>query len=181
MNAHPHPLEFYAKQGVMSDPGKHAPWFSNLPDDIPSLCKVVQGLLIHEAWVGQYGVSMSKDRNLESSIRMMRGKMDRILHLDNRPLVESRPPELRLFSVCRDFALLLTSMLRQKGIPARVRFGFATYFDPQSSTGYGEHVVTEYWNTQERRWVLVDAQLDELQCRAVQISFDPCDVPGMCI
>jgi hypothetical protein len=177
MNAHLDPLEFYTKHGVMSDPGEHAPWLSNLPDDIPALCKVVQGLLIHEAWAGQYGVSMPEERALESSIRMVSRKMERILQLDNRPLVEPRPPERRMFSVCRDFALLLTAMLRQKGVPARVRYGFATYFDPPGSTGYGEHVVGEYWNTLERRWVLVDAQLDELQCSAVQLTFDPCDVP----
>ena len=68
-------------------------------------------------------------------------------------------------------------MLRQNGIPARVRYGFATYFFPPDTVGYGDHVVTEYWNSQEQRWVLVDAQLDELQCEAVRISFDPCDVP----
>lgn len=178
MYANTNPLEFYAKQGLMSDPGKHASLFSDLPDDIPALCKVVQGLLIHEGWAEQYGVSMSEDRTLESSIRMVSGKMDRIRQLDNRPLIEPRPAARRLFSVCRDFALLLTAMLRQKGIPARVRFGFATYFNPPNvEVGYGEHVITEYWHAQDRRWVLVDAQLDELQREAVQISFDPCDVP----
>jgi hypothetical protein len=171
------PLEFYAKHGLMSDPRKHASWFSDLPDDIPALCKVVQGLLIHEGWAGQYGVSMSDDRTLESSIRMVPDKLDHIQRLDNRPLVEPRPAAQRLFSICRDFALLLTTMLRQKGIPARVRFGFQTYFFPPNVVGYGDHVITEYWHAQDRRWVLVDAQLDELQREAVQISFDPCDIP----
>jgi hypothetical protein len=145
MDINTNPLEFYAKHGLMSDPRKHASWFSEQPDDIPALCKVVQGLLIHEGWARQYGVSMSEDRTLESSIRLISEKMDRIQQLNNHPLVEPRPASQRLFSVCRDFALLLTTMLRQKGIPARVRFGFATYFDPpQVEVGYGEHVLTEY-------------------------------------
>ncbi|MBN2549484.1 MAG: transglutaminase domain-containing protein [Anaerolineales bacterium] len=177
MSANIEPLEFYAKHGMMSDPGKKASLFSKLPDDIPTLCKVVQGLLIHEAWVSAYGVSMPENRNLESSIRTVSNKIDRILELSNHPLIEPRPAEHRLFSICRDFALLLTSMLRQKGIPARVRYGFATYFFPPTVVGYGDHVITEYWHAQEQRWVLVDAQLDELQCKAVHISFDPCDVP----
>jgi len=151
--------------------------FSDLPDKVPALCKVVQGLLIHEGWAKAYGVSMPENRNQESSIRMVSKKMDRILELNNRPLIEPRPPEQRLFSVCRDFALLLTTMLRQKGIPARIRFGFAAYFSPPDDVGYADHVVTEYWHAQEQRWVLVDAQLDEMQCKAVHISFDPCDVP----
>ena len=177
MNENANPLEFYAEHGVMSNPGKHSSWFSNLPDDIPALCKVVQGLLIHEGWARSYGTSMPENRNLESSIRMVSKKMNRILELNNRPLIAPRPAEQRLFSICRDFALLLTTMLRQKGIPARVRYGFATYFFPPDVVGYGDHVITEYWHAQEQRWVLVDAQLDELQCEAVHISFDPCDVP----
>jgi hypothetical protein len=171
------PIQFYAEQGPMSDPGNHASWFSDLPDEVPALCKVVQGLLIHEGWARAYDVSMPQNRNLESNIRMVSKKMDRILELNNRPLIEPRPAEQRLFSICRDFALLLTTMLRQKGVPARVRYGFATYFFPRNVLGYGDHVITEYWNVQEQRWVLVDAQLDELQCEAVHISFDPCDVP----
>lgn len=172
------PLEFYANQGLMSDPRKHASLFADLPDDIPALCKVVQGLLIHEGWAGQYGVSISADRAHESGLRLVSQKMDHMLQLDNRPLTAPRPPAKRLFSVCRDFALLLTTMLRQKNIPARLRFGFATYFDPPNAgMGYGDHVITEYWHAQDQRWVLVDAQLDELQCQAVKISFDPCDIP----
>lgn len=178
MYTNTNPLDFYRKQGVMSDPRRHSSLFSNLPDDIPALCKVVQGLLVHEGWAGQYGVSMSEERTLESSIRMVSKKVDHILELNNQPLIEPRPAQQRLFSICRDFALLLTTMLRYKGIPARVRFGFANYFfPPNSDSGYGDHVITEYWNAQDQRWVLVDAQLDELQCEAVQISFDPCDVP----
>jgi len=177
MNAKFNPLEFYANHGLMSNPREYASMFSDLPDEVPALCKVVQGLLIHEGWARAYDVSMPENRNLESGIRNVSKKMDRILELNDRPLVDPRPAEQRLYSICRDFALLLTTMLRQKGIPARVRFGFATYFFPPDTVGYGDHVVTEYWNSQEQRWVLVDAQLDELQCEAVHISFDPCDVP----
>ena len=177
MQSHTNPLDFYKKHGLMSNPGEHASRFSALPNEVPALCKIVQGLLIHEGWAGAYGVSMPDDRNLESGIRMVSEKMDRIQQLDNRPLHESRHPEKRLFSICRDFALLLTAMLREKGIPARVRYGFATYFFPTDFIGFGDHVITEYWHAQEQRWVLVDAQLDELQCEAVQISFNPCDVP----
>jgi hypothetical protein len=161
----------------MTDSGKHAPLFSDLPDDIPALCKVVQGLLLHEGWARMYGVTMPEDRALESGIRTVSGKLERILQLDERPLASPRPAQQRLFGVCRDFALLLTALLRQKGIPARLRFGFATYFNPPDLHGYGEHVVTEYWHARERRWALADAQLDELQCKAVRIAFDPCDVP----
>ena len=37
--------------------------------------------------------------------------------------------------------------------------------------------MCEYWAEDEGRWVLVDAQLDELQCDVLKMSFDPLDVP----
>lgn len=78
MSANFNILEFYATHGLMSNPREHASMFSDLPDEIPTLCKVVQGLLIHEGWARVYGVSMPENRNLESSIRMISRKMDRI-------------------------------------------------------------------------------------------------------
>jgi hypothetical protein len=162
----------------MTDPRSGGSLFSDLPDDIPVLCEVVQGLLIHEGWAGQYGVDMPEDRTLESSIRSVSSKLKRIRELDDTPLVETRPVKNRLFSVCRDFALLLIAMLRHKGIPARVRFGFANYFGPpNTSEEYTDHVIAEYWNEQDQKWVLVDPQLDELQCNAIGATFDPCNIP----
>ena len=178
MHINTKPLEFHAKHGLMSDPREYAAMFSDLPEDVPSLCKIVQGLLINVGWAGSYGVTILPEREMEPSIRMVSDKLERIQQLDKRPLVEARPPERRLISICRDFALLLTALLRHKGIPARARFGFATYFfPPDVEDVYGDHVITEYWHEAEQRWVLVDPQLDELQCEAVQIDFDPCDIP----
>jgi len=70
--------------------------------------------------------------------------------------------------------LLLASLLRHQGIPARARCGFGAYFMPDH---FEDHWVTEYWNQEQSRWVLVDAQLDELQCDVMKIPFDTLDVP----
>ncbi|MEW6229565.1 MAG: hypothetical protein AB1700_15985 [Bacillota bacterium] len=52
--------------------------------------------------------------------------------------------------------------------------GFATYFTPGH---YEDHWICEYWRADEQRWAMVDAQLDEFQCKVLHIGFDPCDVP----
>jgi hypothetical protein len=65
-------------------------------------------------------------------------------------------------------------MLQSKGIPARPRCGFGAYFLPNH---YEDHWVCEYWNEIEQRWVLVDAQLDELQRNVLETSFNTLDVP----
>jgi hypothetical protein len=64
--------------------------------------------------------------------------------------------------------------LREQGVPARARCGFGAYFAPGR---FEDHWVAEYWNTAEQRWVLVDAQLDNVQRSAFRIDFDPTDVP----
>ena len=122
MHINTKPLEFHAKHGLMSDPREYAAMFSDLPEDVPSLCKIVQGLLINVGWAGSYGVTIPLEREMEPSIRMVSDKLERIQQLDKRPLVEARPPERRLISICRDFALLLTALLRHQGIPARAPF-----------------------------------------------------------
>ncbi|MBN1935425.1 MAG: ClbS/DfsB family four-helix bundle protein [Anaerolineae bacterium] len=168
------PLVYYACPGPMTNPRRFARLFDRLPTDIPGLVKVVQGLMLHIFWAERYGVSLSDERKTEVQTRSATPKLARIIELDRRPLAEPRALENKLVSNCRDFSVLLCAMLRYQGVPARARCGFGAYFMPNH---YEDHWVCEYWKADESRWVLVDAQLDELQCEALQISFNPLDVP----
>ncbi len=167
-------LDFYSTPGVMTDPGSHAALLDSLPGDLQSLCRIVQGVMIHTFWAGRYGVQLPADRQAELQLRPVSRKLERILELDPRPLVEARQPEQRLVGNCRDFSVLLTTFLRHRGVAARARCGFGRYFQPGH---YEDHWVVEYWNAGEQRWILVDSQLDELQCRQLSIPFDPLDEP----
>src|SRR5690606_37876997 len=80
----------------------------------------------------------------------------------------------RLIGNCRDFTVMLCAMLQHQGVPARARCGFGAYFLPNH---YEDHWVCEYWNADQGRWILVDAQLDTLQQEALKIGFDTLDVP----
>lgn len=168
------PLEFFVEPGLMTSPGKYQEQLGNLPADVESLCQIVQGLMIHIFWAEQYGVQLAETRQAEVQLRPVAHKLERIIELDPHPLAETRQPDKRLVGNCRDFSLMLTAILRFKGIPARARCGFGRYFLPNH---YEDHWVCEYWNTEQKRWVLVDAQLDELQCRKLSIQFNPSDVP----
>jgi hypothetical protein len=168
------PLEFFTSQGHMTSPGEHARLLDDLPGDVKSLCQVVQGLLMHVFWAEHYGVKLSTERAGEVQLRSVARSLGRILELDPRPLVEPRQPADRLVGNCRHFSVMLATMLRHRGVPARARCGFGHYFLPDH---YEDHWVCEYWNAAQQRWVLVDAQLDELQCRQLSITFDPLDVP----
>ncbi len=167
-------LEYYSTPGPMTDPRALAHLFDDLPREVGSLCRVIQGLMLHIFWAERYGARLSVKRQGEVNLRAVDRKLARILDLDPRPLLEQRPLDQRLVGNCRDFTLMLTAMLRRQGTPARARCGFGRYFNAGT---YEDHWVCEYWNAQQQRWVLVDAQLDEFQRQALQLSFDPLDVP----
>jgi hypothetical protein len=169
------PQEYYARQGMMTDPKEYAKLLDGLPTNIPSLCQVVQGLTVHTFWAERYGHKLSEERKQEVELRMVSRRLARTLELDGRPLTEARPLEKRLVGNCRDFSTLLCAILRHQGMPARARCGFGAYFLPNH---YEDHWVCEYWKASEQRWVMVDAQLDAFQRDALQIQFDPLDVPN---
>ncbi len=167
-------LTYFAQYGKMTNPGPYADLYSNLPSDVPSLVRVVQGLIVHIFWAGSYGLSLSEERKAEVQLRTMEHRLKHTLELDPSPLTTARPNDKKIVGNCRDFSVTLASMLQSKGIPARPRCGFGVYFIPNH---YEDHWVCEYWNEAEQRWILVDAQLDELQCEAMKIPFNTLDVP----
>jgi Transglutaminase-like superfamily len=166
---------FYARPNPLTDLAGHASSAEHLPRDVDTLVRVVQGLLIYDV-VAQnfYGVDIPAERANEIHIRRMTDLIDHLLAIDDRPLGHSRPADRRLFGRCRHYAVLLTAMLRHHGVAARARCGFADYFHPGY---YEDHWVCEYWNGTRDRWVLVDAQLDEVWREKLGIDFDVLDVP----
>jgi len=167
-------LKYFSQQGRMSDPGSCASLYENLPTSIPDLVKLVQGVTIHVFWTERYGFKAPIERMGELQLRSMERRLARTLEFDGRPLTEPRPIEKKLLGNCRDHSLLLASLLRHQGIPARARCGFASYFMPDH---FEDHWVTEYWNEEQSRWIMVDAQLDELQSDVLKTTFDTLDVP----
>jgi hypothetical protein len=167
-------LDYYSSQGPLSDPGDEAACFERLPEDVAKLRDIVQGVIIHVFWTDKYGVTVPESRQQELQMRAVSAKLKRIRSLDGNPITRARPPDRRLLGNCRDFSILLCSILRHQRVPARARCGFATYFEPNH---FEDHWVCEYW-AKTRRWVMVDAQLDALQRERLGIDFDPLDVPA---
>ncbi|WP_437336143.1 transglutaminase-like domain-containing protein [Sorangium sp. So ce394] len=167
-------FDFYTRPGAMTSAGAHAPRLDELPSDVASLVRVVQGLLLHQHWAQAYGVELSDERRGEPHLRPADRMLELLLAHDGRPLSAARPPGARLVGNCRHFTVLLVALLRAKGVPARARCGFGGYFHPDS---FMDHWVAEHWNAAEARWVLVDAQLDDVQRAALNPDFDALDVP----
>ena len=143
-------LAFYREQGAISNPGHYGHLFRNLPATVVELVRVVQGITIHVFWAERYGYKIPSERLAEVQLRTMEKRLARTLELDKRPLIDSRSLDKKLVGNCRDFSLLLASMMRHQGIPARARCGFGAYFLPEH---FEDHWVTEYWDSDRRRWV----------------------------
>jgi len=168
------PLDFYSGYGSITDPGAYNPLFQGLPGDIRELCEIVQGQILHIHWAEQYGVEVTEENQKESNLRFVSKQLERVAQGGDSPLIKARPKEERFMGTCRDFATFLCAMLRSQGIPARSRCGFGAYFMPDY---FEDHWICEYWNAHEKRWVMVDAQLDEFQREQIHLRFDPLDVP----
>ncbi len=169
------PQEYYQRSGTMTALGAHAAEFSAMPRDLASLCEVIQGVLIHRDIAPfLYSLKLSEEQRDNAHLRPIEQMLTRIHALDARPLTIAREPGNRLPSVCRHFSLMLCAILRYQGIPARPRCGFGAYFTPGK---FEDHWVCEYWNAGYARWVLADAQLDAIQRKALNVDFNPLDVP----
>jgi hypothetical protein len=148
---------------------------AGLPRGIDALCEVVQGLLVHRDIAPfLYGLSLSVEQRDAANVRPLSEILSRMRMLDRKPLTAAREPAHRMPSVCRHFAVLLCGILRAQGVPARGRCGFGAYFTPGK---FEDHWVCEYWNREEFRWILVDAQLDRVQREYFKVDFNPLDVP----
>ena len=166
-------MERWADHTPMSDPEGHAAVIADLSANIGLLNGFVQGVLVHSDWLNAYGLDDADYRTVSRATLPVAERLDAIFEKDAQHLQIPRPPSKRAVGTCRDFALMLCSFLRCKGIPARVRCGFAAYF----SNPWEDHWVCEYWDERSRRWLLSDPQIDELLKDRCRIEFDPTDVP----
>lgn len=160
--------DYYRTHGGLTEPGRFRDELARVPLDLPTLCAFIQGFVIHADWAAAYGV---KDTALSRETLPVAQRLALIEPEDWTGL----PPERRTPGTCRDFALMLCSLLRERGVAARVRCGFATYF---SENPFEDHWVCEYRVEGAGRWALADAQLDSLMRERLRIAFDPTDLPA---
>ena len=169
-------LAFYATHSTFSAPGELADHYADLPHDPTQLARISRDLLIHRMEGDLFGHTHPADRlHNDAETRYIDDILRLLVTRNNAPLHVRREAEDRFVGTCRDFSLLLCSFLRQAGIPARIRSGFADYF---GSDGFHcDHVVTEYWD-EERGWLFADSQLADPAITAHwNADFDPMDVP----
>lgn len=142
----------HATHSRFSDPGAHADLVTGLPVDPPGLSEVARNLIVHYRASGH---ELPEETRGDVNSRWL----ERILAADQsrhpQPLTEPRPITERVQGCCRDHTLFCVGVLRQHGIPARSRVGFAGYF---VDGWYHDHVIVEAWL--DGRWRRFDSEVE---------------------
>lgn len=160
-------LNFYKTPGERTeiDP-KIADLF---PDDISGVVSRVQNILVHIVRMSREHLINGGNIQLPNTVRdIFKG-----IVLD---FSQDVPLQQKRIAICRNFSMLVASVLRSKGIPVRCRCGFAIYF---GGGDFEDHWICEYWNATENRWVQVDAQMDEYWMNLLHLDpgfFNPLDL-----
>lgn len=178
-------LEFYKQTSPYTYLGYYKEFAKSLPDDIEQLCILQRMQIIHPV--------AFRDKEIRNKEKCFWGDMTKVpitrlrYEDDIYPTAQSVIAELlrknpnyninreakdKVHVTCRSQAIILASILKAKGIPARARSGFAEYI--QYDGIYYDHWITEYYNEKEGRWKLVDA--DE-HCPDHEMGFDLNDIP----
>ncbi|MEO6158019.1 MAG: transglutaminase-like domain-containing protein, partial [Ilumatobacteraceae bacterium] len=118
-----------------------------------ALGKVVRGVIIHNWMAAIRGIESTPECDA-MQITGAAPLIEHILEIDSDPIDVKRPAERRMIGFCYHFAVLHCALLRAKGVAARTRCGFASYFDKGK---WVDHWVVEYWDGD--RWHLHDPQI----------------------
>jgi hypothetical protein len=144
---------FYREPSPTSDLGRHRGLTLGLPADPEALSAIVRGLLVHNYAAQVQGLRFPAERTAHKETVGAEAILDNVLDIDSAPLHRERPVERRMYGFCYHFALLHCALLRATGTPARIRCGFAGYFEKQR---WIDHWVVEYWDGSG--WLLTDPQ-----------------------
>lgn len=179
-------LQHYLQFSQYTNPGLYKDLLiNNLPSDIREIGLLVRKQLIHRVTLANGNTLSNKDlkygdMNKVSLYRQCEDDafptaaaiLSELYRKDDRGFVTDRHEEDRLILTCRFVSILMASILKSKGIPARVRSGFAPYFNIFGHNSV-DHWINQYWDKQNNRWVTidVDGSLEDY------LQFDPYDIP----
>jgi hypothetical protein len=167
-----HDIAGDARHTQWSDPGPHAGLLRSLPTKPKDLADALEGFVAHIEIARAFGHAVPPEAEGDRLLRRASTLLGEALRRDRRALTENRDLQNKLFGNCHEFALLAVSTLREKGIAARLRVGFASYLAPGL---WEDHWVCQYWTGS--RWATFDAQLGSKTWSRLNIGFDLGDMP----
>ncbi|MBI2064961.1 MAG: transglutaminase domain-containing protein [Candidatus Yanofskybacteria bacterium] len=181
-------LKHYLEFGTYTYPGLYQEKLKNdLPDNIREIGFLVRKNILHRTTLADGNIGTNADlkfgdmtkvpwwRQSEDDILVTATAMlAELYRRDERGFVNDREPKDKLVLTCRFLAVMMASILKSKGIPARVRSGNASYFDMgELGNVSADHWINQYWNESEGRWITIDVD----GSLSLKDDFDPYDMP----
>lgn len=155
-------LGYYCEQGKITSPGSYQHLLNKLSSEIDELCESIHNFMLIDLLPSIELVSVPQEYLNDSNIRGIEDKLEEIIHRSNSTILDLTSYDKLLLGNCRDLSLMMCSVLRNHRIPARVRSGFATFFDPFQRKNF-DHWICEYWNELQKRWIKVDPWMSQVQ------------------
>lgn len=139
-----------------SDPGPWAHLLSAVDPTVESVSAAVRNVIVHYR---EERAVLPEHTREDVHGRWIVRTLGRDQHRHDAPLSQHRELAERVQGCCRDHTLLACAVLRQHGVAARGRVGFARYFDPDFCH---DHVIVEArLPSGGGRWVRFDPELTE--------------------
>jgi len=178
-------LEHYRQFSQFTDPGAYTQRVvDELPDDVREMGVLIRRQIVHRMTLSQGNTGSNEDLRYGdmTKIPWWRQPEDdyfptavsilaELYRRDKRGFVQDRAEVDKMILTCRFVALLVASVLKAKGYPARVRSGFDPYTTPRPGISC-DHWITQYWRETEKRWCTID-----VDCCIEDLEFDPFDMP----
>lgn len=160
-------LADYARHSAYSDPGPHADLLRAV-DPTPAATGAAACATIVHYRAGSPELTDAQRADIDQ--RWLAAILGTAVARQPGPLDAARDVTRQVAGCCRDHTLFSLGVLREHGVPARSRIGFAGYFN---APFFNDHVVVEHWDAVSERWVRWDPELPD----DGTWGFDPRDMP----
>ena len=160
-------LKFYLKTSIYTNYEPYKEYYKSLPDDMEELTDLILFQTIHRKELRRSRKEQLEQGKSHDHISEEYPWCEYISHddilltapaitaelfrKDIRGFTKNREIKNKVVITCRYVAVLLASILKAKGIPCRVRSGFASYFTNDGRCF--DHWIIEYYNESENRWI----------------------------
>lgn len=155
----------YASQSVYSEPGPYREALRRGGDSPELIARWISSFMQHprgnDSKAQGFTIKQTVDLELRSVTEILAAAAE-------RGLLYGNTTQIKVGGLCRDFAILAASSFRARGIPARLRVGFADYIVPDS---WEDHWLCEWHDGQ--RWKRIDVEF----ASTGGASFNTLDVP----
>jgi hypothetical protein len=170
-------LDYYLLQTENTQLPLMSLMLESIPDDIDGIFAMCRNIIEHYNGINAQRISKSRYPEVEFD------RVDDIIQriINNGVTDLSRPISFdkKVIGNCFNIAKLAVSFMRHKGIPARLRYAYCTYFNHKNNPNVNsEQVLAEYWCAKKKRWLRGDPSMnwEILDYLGIKVDIDFLDV-----